>query len=192
MCRRRQFGAPAPEVDLRRGWFLTQIGAADRGGQLDLKIVRGLLQGLSALHNTATAGPLVEKYQATVKPNARRMECDCEGASEMMVALASIGVRGLLVVTTAIAAVSHTNFNALWVAFQSQPASLLEFRSGGRLEPRHSSCLCQYQEPKREIFHEFLGGGDFWSCRLPIPSAAADSGRLASIFNSTGRLAPQY
>ena len=61
MSRRRQLGAPAPEVDLRRGWFPTQIGAADRGGQLDLKIVRGLLRGLSALHNTATAGPLVEK-----------------------------------------------------------------------------------------------------------------------------------
>ena len=30
-------GAPALEVDLRRGWFLTQIGAEDRGGQLDLK-----------------------------------------------------------------------------------------------------------------------------------------------------------
>ena len=44
MSRRRQLGAPAPEVDLRRGWFLTQIGAADRGGQLDLKIVRGLLR----------------------------------------------------------------------------------------------------------------------------------------------------
>jgi hypothetical protein len=89
MNRRRQLGAPAPEVDLRRGWFLlTQIGAADRGGQLDLKIVRGLLRGLSVLHNTATAGPLVEKNQATAKPNARRMECDCEGASEMMVTLA--------------------------------------------------------------------------------------------------------
>ena len=91
MNRRRQLGAPAPEVDLRRGWFLTQIGAADRGGQLDLKIVRGLLRGLSALHNTAAAGPLVEKNQATAKPNARRMECDCEGASEMMVALACDG-----------------------------------------------------------------------------------------------------
>ena len=96
MNRRRQLGAPAPEVDLsdlrlRRGWFLTQIGAADRGGQLDLKIVCGLLRGLSALHNTATAGPLVEKKQATAKPNARRMECDCEGASEMMVTLARGG-----------------------------------------------------------------------------------------------------
>ena len=84
-------GVPAPEVDLRRGWFLTQIGAADRGGQLDLKIVRGLLRGLSALHNTASDGPLIEKYQATAKPNARRMECDCEGASEMMVTLACDG-----------------------------------------------------------------------------------------------------
>ena len=74
-------------------WFLTQIGAADRGGQLDLNIVRGLLRGLSsALHNTASYGPLIEKDQATAKPNARRMECDCEGASEMMV----IGVRWLL------------------------------------------------------------------------------------------------
>ena len=63
MNRRRKLGAPAPEVDLRRGWFPTQIGAADRGGQLDLKIVRGLLRGLSAaLHNTASDGrPLVEK-----------------------------------------------------------------------------------------------------------------------------------
>ena len=84
-------GAPAPEVDLGRGWFLTQIGAADRGGQLDLKIVRGLLRGLSALHNTASDGPLVEKDQATAKPNARRIECDCEGASEMMVTLARGG-----------------------------------------------------------------------------------------------------
>ena len=85
-------GAPAPEVDLRRGWFLTQIGAADRGGQLgDLKIVRGLLRGLSALHNTASDGPLIEKDQATAKPNARRIECDCEGASEMMVTLACEG-----------------------------------------------------------------------------------------------------
>ena len=91
MSRRRQFGAPAPEVDLRPGRFLTQIGAADRGGQLDLKIVRGLLGGLSALHNTASDGPLVEKNQATAKPTARRMECDCEGASKMMVALASDG-----------------------------------------------------------------------------------------------------
>ena len=84
-------GAPAPEVDLRRGWFLTQIGAADRDGQPDLKIVRGLLRGLSALHNTASDGPLIEKDQATAKPNARRIECDCEGASEMMVALACDG-----------------------------------------------------------------------------------------------------
>ena len=84
-------GCPAPEVDLRRGWFLSQIGAADRGGQLDLKTVRGLLRGLSALHNTATAGQLVEKNQATAKPNARRMECDCEGASEMIVTLARGG-----------------------------------------------------------------------------------------------------
>ena len=91
LSRRRQLGVPAPEVDLRRGWFPTQIGAADRGGQLDLKIVRGLLRGLSALHNTAPAGPLVEKNQATAKPNARRMECDCEGASEMMVTLACDG-----------------------------------------------------------------------------------------------------
>ena len=85
LSRRRQLGAPAPEVDLRRGWFLIQIGAADRGGQLDLKIIRGLLRGLSALHNTAAASPLVEKDQATAKPNARRMEYDCEGASGMMV-----------------------------------------------------------------------------------------------------------
>ena len=92
MSRRRQLGAPAPEVDLRRGWFLTQIGAADRGGQLDLKIVRSLLlRGLSALHNTASDGPLIEKDQATAKPNARRIECDCEGASEMMVTLACEG-----------------------------------------------------------------------------------------------------
>ena len=63
---------PAPEVDLRRGWFLTQIGAADRGGQLDLKIVRGLLRGLSALHNTASDGPLIEKDQATA--NQTRVE----------------------------------------------------------------------------------------------------------------------
>ena len=85
-------GALAPEVDLRRGWFLTQIGAADRGGgQLDLKIARGLLRGLSALHNTASDGPLIEKDQATAKPNARRMECDREGASEMMVTLACDG-----------------------------------------------------------------------------------------------------
>ena len=84
-------GTPAPEVDLRRGWFLNQIGAADRGGQLDLKIVRGLLRGLSALHNTASDGPLIEKDQATAKPTARRMECDCEGTSEMMVALACDG-----------------------------------------------------------------------------------------------------
>ena len=91
MNRRRQLGAPAPEVDLRRGWFLTQIGAADRGGQLDLKIAHGPLRGISALHNTEAAGPLVEKDQATAKPNARRMECDCEGASETMVALACDG-----------------------------------------------------------------------------------------------------
>ena len=81
LSRRRQLGAPAPEVDLRRRWFLTQIGAADRGGQLDLKFAGCLLRGLSALHNTAAAGPLVEKDQATAKPNACRMKCDCEGAS---------------------------------------------------------------------------------------------------------------
>ena len=48
------------EVDLRRGWFKAQIGATDRGGQLDVKFVVGLLRGLSALHNTASDGPLVE------------------------------------------------------------------------------------------------------------------------------------
>ena len=74
-----------------RWLFLTQIGAADRGGQLDLKIARGLIRGLSALRNTATAGPLVGKDQANAKPNARRMECDCEGASEIMVTLACDG-----------------------------------------------------------------------------------------------------
>ena len=36
----------------------------------------------------------------------------------------------------------------------------------------------------------FLGGDDFLSCRLSC--AAADSGRLASMFNLTGRLAPRY
>ena len=75
LSRRRQLGALAPGVDLRRGWFLTQIGATDRGGQLDVKIVGGLLRGLSALHNTASDGPLVGKDQATAKPNVRRMEC---------------------------------------------------------------------------------------------------------------------
>jgi hypothetical protein len=91
LSRRRQLGVPAPEVDLRRGWFLLRSALSDRGGQLDIKIVRGLLRGLSALHNTASDGPLVEKNQATTKPNARRMECDCEGASEMMVTLACDG-----------------------------------------------------------------------------------------------------
>ena len=75
----------------------TQIGAADRGGQLDLKTVRGLLRGLSALHITAATRPLVEKDQATAKPNVRRMECDCEGASgiikDQMVATLLLGVR---------------------------------------------------------------------------------------------------
>ena len=74
-----------------RVWFRTQIGATNRGGHLDVKIVGGLLRGLSALHNTASDGPLIEKDQATAKPNARRIECDCEGASEMMVTLACDG-----------------------------------------------------------------------------------------------------
>ena len=51
LSRRRQFGVPAPEVDLRRGWFLLRSALSDRGGQLDheldIKIVRGLLRGLS-------------------------------------------------------------------------------------------------------------------------------------------------
>ena len=63
LSRRRQFGVPAPEVDLRRGWFLLRSALSDRGGQLDIKIVRGLLRGLSALHNTASDG--------TVRPLAR-------------------------------------------------------------------------------------------------------------------------
>ena len=96
LSRRRQLGVPAPEVDLRRGWFLTQIGAADRGGQLDLKIVATCvvyyMYGASRLYTTPRPlARLSEKNQATAKPNARRMECDYEGASEMMVALACDG-----------------------------------------------------------------------------------------------------
>ena len=68
----------------------------DRGGQLDLSIVGGLLRCLSALHNTMTAGPLVEKDQATTKPNACRMQYDCEGVSGMVVALACDGCCELL------------------------------------------------------------------------------------------------
>ena len=45
------------------------------------KNASGRLRGLSALHNTASDGPLIEKDQATAEPKARRMECDCEGAS---------------------------------------------------------------------------------------------------------------
>ena len=59
-----------------------------RGGHVDIKKPSGRSRGLSALHNTASDGPLIEKDQATAKPNARRMVCDCDGASEMMVALA--------------------------------------------------------------------------------------------------------
>ena len=92
LSRGRQLGAPALEVARPQTRVVpTQIGAADRGGQLDLKIARGLLRGLPALHNTASYGPLIEEDQATAKPNARRMECDCEGASGMMVALACDG-----------------------------------------------------------------------------------------------------
>ena len=77
MSRRRQSGAPAPEVDLRRGWILTQIGAADRGGQLDLKIVRGLLRGLSARgpQSTGETGETrayaAKKYAGPVKNFSR-------------------------------------------------------------------------------------------------------------------------
>ena len=62
-----------------------------RGGHVDIKNPSGRLRGLSALHNTASDGPLIEKDQATAKPNARRMEYDCEGASGMMVTLARGG-----------------------------------------------------------------------------------------------------
>ena len=75
----------------------------------------------------------------------------------------------------------------------SVPARRLSwnFDLTARLKPRHSSCLCQYQEPceSRKI-SRFSRWRRFLSCRLPC--AAADSGRLASIFNLTGRLAPRY
>ena len=58
---------------------------------VDIKIASGLFRGLSALHNTTTAGPLIEKDRATTKPNARRMANDSEGASEMVVTLARDG-----------------------------------------------------------------------------------------------------
>ena len=78
---------------MAHAWRLGRARAALRPSDgakshVALSTVRGLLRGLSALHNTATAGPLVEKDQAAAKPNARRMECDCEGASEISVALA--------------------------------------------------------------------------------------------------------
>ena len=59
---------------------------------MDIKIASGLFRGLSALHNTTTAGPLIEKDRATTKPNARRMANDPEGASEMVVTLARDGL----------------------------------------------------------------------------------------------------
>ena len=52
------------------------------------------------------------------------------------------------------------------------------------------ACANTKNRENRKIFHDFLGGDDFWSCRLPC--AAADSGRLGLIFDLTGRLAPQY
>ena len=59
-------------------------------------VSRSSLYGNPAGHEaaglvTATAGLLVEKYQATAKPNARRMGFDCEGASGMMVTLTCDG-----------------------------------------------------------------------------------------------------
>ena len=58
---------------------------------MDIKIASGLFRGLSALHNTTTAGPLIEKDRATTKPNARRMANGWEGASEMAWTLARDG-----------------------------------------------------------------------------------------------------
>ena len=69
----------------------SQIERTFRGGHVDIKIASGLFRGLSALHNTTTAGPLIEKDRATTKPNARRMANDSEGASEMVVTLARDG-----------------------------------------------------------------------------------------------------
>ena len=84
------------------------------------------------------------------------------------------------------------NCNALWVAFQSQPAPLLEFRSDSTTGTTALELPVPIPRTVRIAtkIYEFLGGDDSWSCRLPC--AAADSGRLASIFNLTGRLAPRY
>ena len=71
--------------------FRVKIERTFRGGHVDIKIASGLFRGLSALHNTTTAGPLIEKDRATTKPNARRMANDSEGASEMMGTLARDG-----------------------------------------------------------------------------------------------------
>ena len=53
-----------------------QIDFLFRGGHVDIKKPSGRSRGLSALHNTASDGPLIEKDQATAKANARRMGCD--------------------------------------------------------------------------------------------------------------------
>ena len=47
---------------------------------------------LGSTQHRASDGPLVEKDQATAKPNAHRMECDCKGASGMMVTLPCVVV----------------------------------------------------------------------------------------------------
>ena len=51
---------------------------------MDIKIASFLFRGLSALHNTTTAGLLVVKEKATAKQNARRMANGLGGASGVM------------------------------------------------------------------------------------------------------------
>ena len=57
--------APAPEVDLRRGWFLLRsalrIAAVSWIKKSYVVYYISLLRDLSAVRNTASDGPLVEK-----------------------------------------------------------------------------------------------------------------------------------
>ena len=85
-----------------------------------------------------------------------------------------------------------------WISFGSPlpaPSAHSTSRSDGTTETTALELpvpIPRTEEPcgSRQLYG-FLGGDDCWSCRR-LPCAAADSGRLASIFNLTGRLAPRY
>ena len=68
------------------------------------------------------------------------------------------------------------------MTFQSQPASLLEFQSDGTTGTTALELPVPVPRTVRIAkYFTIFSAAAIWSCRLPC--AAADSGRLASIFN---------